>query len=174
LSRFYRLQQLGCLHLSSCHAAEVELDPETATMSLQRYTAIDDYGRLINPMLTIGQVQGRTRAGHRLALFERTVYDESSGQLLSGSFTDYALPRADDLPSLDIICAEPPTATNPLGVKGAGQAGCIAKPQTISDATLDALTCISFAATECAGAKCRQERAIVIFPPATRHRPNRR
>jgi aerobic carbon-monoxide dehydrogenase large subunit len=124
---------------SGCHVAEVEIDPETGVVILERYAAIDDYGRLINPMLTVGQVQGGLAQGIGQALLEHTVYDAESGQLLSGSFTDYALPRADDLPALDITLAELPTAVNPLGVKGAGQAGCIAAPQTIINAILDAL-----------------------------------
>jgi aerobic carbon-monoxide dehydrogenase large subunit len=90
-------------------------------------------------MLTVGQVQGGLAQGIGQALFEHTVYEEGSGQLLSGSFMDYALPRADDLPPLDITLAELPTMINPLGVKGAGQAGCIAAPQTIINAILDAL-----------------------------------
>jgi aerobic carbon-monoxide dehydrogenase large subunit len=124
---------------SGCHSAEVEIDPETGVVRLERYTAIDDYGRLINPMLTRGQVQGGLAQGIGQALFERTVYDAGSGQLLSGSFMDYALPRADDLPSLEVIFAQLPTMVNPLGAKGAGQAGCIAAPQTITNAILDAL-----------------------------------
>jgi carbon-monoxide dehydrogenase large subunit len=124
---------------NGCHAAEIEIDPETGAVTIERYAAIDDYGRLINPMLTMGQVQGGLAQGIGQALFEHTVYDEGSAQLLSGSFMDYALPRADDLPPLDITLAELPTAVNPLGVKGAGQAGCIAAPQTIVNAILDAL-----------------------------------
>jgi carbon-monoxide dehydrogenase large subunit len=124
---------------NGCHAAEIEIDPETGAVTLERYAAIDDYGRLINPMLTVGQVQGGLAQGIGQALLEHTVYDEGSGQLLSGSLMDYALPRADDLPPLDITLAELPTAVNPLGVKGAGQAGCIAAPQTIVNAILDAL-----------------------------------
>jgi aerobic carbon-monoxide dehydrogenase large subunit len=125
---------------NGCHAAEIEIDPETGAVTLERYAAIDDYGRLINPMLTVGQVQGGLAQGIGQALLEHTVYDERSGQLLSGSLMDYALPRADDLPPLDITLAELPTAVNPLGVKGAGQAGCIAAPQTIVNAILDALS----------------------------------
>jgi carbon-monoxide dehydrogenase large subunit len=125
---------------SGCHAAEIEIDPETGAVTLERYAAIDDYGCLINPMLTLGQVQGGLAQGIGQALLEHTVYDEGSGQLLSGSLMDYALPRADDLPPLDITLAELPTAVNPLGVKGAGQAGCIAAPQTIVNAILDALS----------------------------------
>ena len=124
---------------NGCHTAEVEIDPETGAVTLERYQAIDDYGRLINPMLTAGQVQGGVAQGIGQALFEHTVYERQSGQLLSGSFTDYALAHADDLPPLDITLAELPTAVNPLGVKGAGQAGCMAAPQTIINAVLDAL-----------------------------------
>ena len=124
---------------SGCHVAEVEIDPETGACELLRYTAVDDYGRLINPMLTEGQVQGGVVQGIGQALLEHTVYDPTSGQLLSGSLMDYALPRADDLPFFDIELIERPTAANPLGVKGSGQAGCIAAPQTIMAAVLDAL-----------------------------------
>jgi len=124
---------------SGCHVAEVEVDPETGGATLVRYTAVDDYGRLINPMLTEGQVQGGVAQGIGQALLEHTVYDPDSGQLLSGSFTDYAVPRAADLPSFDIALVERPTAVNPLGVKGSGQAGCISAPQTVMAALLDAL-----------------------------------
>lgn len=124
---------------SGCHVAEVEIDPETGACELVRYTAVDDYGRLINPMLTEGQVQGGVVQGIGQALLEHTVYDPASGQLLSGSLMDYALPRADDLPFFDIDLIERPTAANPLGVKGSGQAGCIAAPQTVMAAVLDAL-----------------------------------
>jgi carbon-monoxide dehydrogenase large subunit len=90
-------------------------------------------------MLTRGQVQGGVAQGIGQAMLEHTVYDPRSGQLLSGSFSDYALPRADDLPPLEIALAELPTAANPLGVKGSGQAGAIAAPQTVVAAILDAL-----------------------------------
>jgi carbon-monoxide dehydrogenase large subunit len=124
---------------SGCHVAEVEVDPDTGATSLVRYTAVDDYGRLINPMLTEGQVHGGVAQGIGQAMLEHTVYDPESGQLLSGSFSDYALPRADDLPAFDIALIERPTQANPLGVKGSGQAGCIAAPQTVMAALLDAL-----------------------------------
>jgi len=124
---------------SGAHAAEVEIDPETGQVTLLRYLAIDDYGTLINPMVTIGQVQGGLAQGIGQAMLEHTVYDVESGQLLSGSLMDYALPRADNLPPLEVRLEELPTAVNPLGVKGAGQAGCIAAPQTIVHAILDAL-----------------------------------
>src|SRR5471030_3291102 len=124
---------------SGCHVAEIEIDPDTGAAALVRYTAVDDYGRLINPLLTVGQVQGGVAQGIGQALVEHTVYDPDSGQPLSGSFMDYAMPRADDLPNFDITLVERPTNANPLGVKGSGQAGCISAPQTIMAAVLDAL-----------------------------------
>jgi carbon-monoxide dehydrogenase large subunit len=124
---------------NGCHIAEVEIDPETGAVSIERYTIVDDYGRLINPMLTKGQVQGGVAQGIGQALLEHTVYDSASGQLLSGSLMDYTLPRSDNLPPFDIILAELSTSANPLGVKGSGQAGCIAAPQTIIGAIVDAL-----------------------------------
>ncbi len=124
---------------SGTHVAEVEIDPETGLVTLERYFAVDDYGRVINPLLTAGQVQGGVAQGIGQAMLEHTVYDAESGQLLSGSLLDYALPRADDLPALDIVLDGLPTAANPLGVKGSGQAGAIAAPQTIICAILDAL-----------------------------------
>jgi carbon-monoxide dehydrogenase large subunit len=124
---------------NGCHLAEVEIDPETGFVTLERYVAVDDYGRLVNPLLTGGQVQGGLAQGIGQALFEHTVYDPRSGQALSGSLLDYALPRAGDLPALDITLNEVPTSANPLGVKGSGQAGAIAAPQTVVAAILDAL-----------------------------------
>lgn len=124
---------------NGCHVAEVEIDPETGATELLSYIAVDDYGRLINPMLTEGQVQGGLAQGIGQAMLEHTVYDPDSGQLLTGSLMDYALPRATDLPFFDIELVERPTAANPLGVKGSGQAGCIGAPQTVMAAILDAL-----------------------------------
>ena len=124
---------------SGCHVAEIEIDPDTGAAVLVRYTVVDDYGRLINPLLTVGQVQGGIAQGIGQALVEHTVYDGESGQLLSGSLMDYAMPRADDFPNFDITLVERPTTANPLGVKGSGQAGCISAPQTIMAAVLDAL-----------------------------------
>ena len=124
---------------SGCHVAEVEVDPETGAVTLDRYTAVDDFGRLINPLLTAGQVQGGVTQGIGQALLERTAYDPDSGQLLSGTFTDYAVPRADELPGFTITLVEQPTTANALGVKGSGQAGAMAAPQTVINAILDAL-----------------------------------
>ena len=123
---------------SGCHVAEVEIDPATGAVTLERYTAVDDFGRLINPLLTAGQVQGGVAQGIGQALLEHTVYDPDSGQLLSGTLMDYALPRADHLPDFAIRLVEQPTNANALGVKGSGQAGAMAAPQTVMNAILDA------------------------------------
>ena len=124
---------------NGCHIAEVEVDPETGVVTLERYTAVDDFGTLLNPMLTLGQIQGGVVQGIGQAMLEHTVYDAESGQMLSGSLMDYTLPRAADIPSLDITFDGVPTGANPLGVKGAGQAGAIAAPQAVVCAVLDAL-----------------------------------
>ena len=124
---------------NGCHACEVEIDPETGETTLLRYVAVDDYGTLVNPLLTEGQIQGGIAQGIGQAAFEHTAYD-SSGQLLAGSFMDYRLPRAADLPDIEVVFDESaPTRANPLGVKGAGQAGAIGAPQTVIHAILDAL-----------------------------------
>jgi len=124
---------------NGCHMAEVEVDPDTGTVRVVRYAVFDDFGRTVNPMIVRGQVQGGVAQGTGQALLERTVYDPDSGQLLSGSFTDYALPRADDLPDIQVELLEIPCATNPLGVKGAGEAGAVGSPPAIINAVLDAL-----------------------------------
>jgi carbon-monoxide dehydrogenase large subunit len=124
---------------NGCHIAEVEVDPETGEVTLERYTAVDDFGTLINPMLTLGQVHGGVAQGIGQAMLEHTVYDPDSGQMLSGSFMDYTLPRAQDLPDFNITLSGVPTKANPLGVKGSGQAGAMAAPQAIIVAVLDAL-----------------------------------
>ena len=124
---------------NGCHIAEVEIDPETGLVTLDRYHGVDDYGTLINPLLTLGQVHGGLAQGIGQAMLENTVYDPESGQLLSGSLMDYALPKASDLPDLNILLSGTPTSANPLGVKGAGQAGAMASPQTVICAILDAL-----------------------------------
>jgi carbon-monoxide dehydrogenase large subunit len=124
---------------NGCQAAEVEIDPDTGHARLTRYVAVDDYGRLVNPRLTQGQVQGGLVQGIGQAMLEDIIYDRESGQLLSGSLMDYALPRADDVPAIEVILEGTPTAANPLGVKGSGQAGAIAAPQTVMNAIADAL-----------------------------------
>ena len=121
------------------HVAEVEVDPDTGAVALLRYVAVDDYGTLLNPLLTEGQVQGGLAQGIGQALMELAHYDPASGQLLTATFGDYCLPRAADLPDLEVRFLEVPTARNPLGAKGSGQAGCIGAPQTVMGAIADAL-----------------------------------
>ncbi len=124
---------------NGAHAAEVEVDTETGTVELLRYIVVDDYGNLINPVLTAGQVHGGLAQGIGQALGEAAVYDPDSGQLLSGSFMDYYLPRASHLPSFEVRLEGVPTAANVLGAKGSGQAGTIAAPQAIVAAVMNAL-----------------------------------
>jgi len=125
---------------NGCHVAEVEVDPETGAVRLARFTAVDDFGRIVNPLLVAGQVHGGLAQGIGQALLELTAYDPASGQLVTGSFNDYALPHADDLPALDVELVEDyPTTFNPLGVKGTGEAGCTGSPAAIIHAILDAL-----------------------------------
>jgi aerobic carbon-monoxide dehydrogenase large subunit len=124
---------------NGCHIAEVEVDPETGVVSVVRYSVTDDVGKAVNPMIVRGQVHGGVAQGLGQALMERTSYDSSSGQLLSGSFMDYAVPRADDLPDIEVELIEVPCGTNPLGVKGAGEAGAVGSPPAAMNALVDAL-----------------------------------
>ncbi len=123
---------------NGCHICELEVDPETGGVAIQRYTIVDDFGRAMNPKLLEGQVQGGTVQGIGQALLEHTVYDPS-GQLLTGSFMDYAMPRAADLPPLDCGFHHVPCTTNPLGVKGAGEAGAVGAPAAVVNAVANAL-----------------------------------
>lgn len=123
-----------------CHIAEVEIEPETGHVTLARYVAVDDYGTVFDPQLTEGQLHGGLVQGIGQALGERIAYDPESGQLLSGSLMDYALPRAVDLPMFEVSFAGEATAANPLGAKGVGQAGCIAAPPAVINAVVDALS----------------------------------
>ncbi|WP_135466718.1 xanthine dehydrogenase family protein molybdopterin-binding subunit [Crenalkalicoccus roseus] len=145
---------------AGCHVAEVEVDPETGAIALLRYQAVDDYGRLVNPLLTAGQVQGGVAQGIGQALMEAVAYEAGSGQLLSASFMDYCLPRAADLPALEIGFGECPTASNPLGVKGCGQAGAIAAPQAVMAAVLDALAPLGVTALDMPATPLRVWQAI--------------
>ncbi|MEM7744094.1 MAG: xanthine dehydrogenase family protein molybdopterin-binding subunit [Pseudomonadota bacterium] len=124
---------------NGAHVVEVEIDPETGMVQIARYTLVDDYGVLINPMLVRGQTHGATAQGIGQALLERAVVDPDSGQPLAASFMDYALPRADDLPFIDTNYLPTPCTTNPLGVKGAGEAAIVGAPAAIANAVVDAL-----------------------------------
>ncbi|NML46604.1 xanthine dehydrogenase family protein molybdopterin-binding subunit [Ramlibacter sp. G-1-2-2] len=121
------------------YVAEVEVDPATGVVRLDKFTAVDDFGTIINPMIVEGQVHGGLVQGIGQALLENCVYDKDSGQLLTGSMMDYAMPRADDFPSftLDTVCT--PCTHNPLGTKGCGEAGAIGSPPAVMNAVLDAL-----------------------------------
>jgi len=123
---------------NGCHISEVEIDPDTGTVALIAYTIVDDVGRVINPMILDGQIQGGVAQGIGQALMENCAYDES-GQLLSATFVDYAMPRAEDMPALDIRYNEILCLTNPLGAKGAGEAGTIGSLPAIIGAISDAL-----------------------------------
>ena len=121
------------------HVAEVEVDPETGRVTLERYSGVDDYGVMVNPMVVAGQAHGAMAQGAGQALLERTTYDPQSGQMVAGTFMDYAMPRADDLPSFQLGFNPTRCTTNPLGVKGCGEAGAIAAFPAIANAVLDAL-----------------------------------
>jgi carbon-monoxide dehydrogenase large subunit len=124
---------------NGAHVVEVEIDRDTGRVELARYTAVDDYGVLVNPMVATGQAHGAMAQGAGQALLEHATYDPASGQMVAGSFMDYALPRADDLPSFDLGFNPTRCTTNPLGVKGCGEAGAIAAFPAIANAILDAL-----------------------------------
>jgi len=125
---------------NGAHVCEVEVDPETGATQVVRYTTVDDVGRVINPPIVAGQVQGGIAQALGQALLERVHYDADSGQLLSGSLMDYALPRADDLPMIDTHTDESiPCRINPLGAKGVGELGTVGGTPTIINALLDAL-----------------------------------
>jgi carbon-monoxide dehydrogenase large subunit len=128
----------GATFPNGCHIAEVEIDPASGVTSILRYTVVDDFGAVVNPLLLEGQVHGGVVQGIGQALLEETVYDEA-GQLLSGTFMDYALPRADNLPFFSFTTRNVPCKTNPLGVKGAGEAGAIGAPPAVINAVVDAL-----------------------------------
>jgi carbon-monoxide dehydrogenase large subunit len=125
---------------NSCHVCEVEVDPETGEVDIVKYTTVDDVGRVINPLIVAGQVHGGIAQAVGQALLENTRYDPESGQLLTGSLMDYAVPRADDLPSIDTHTDETtPCKINPLGAKGVGELGTVGGTPTVINALLDAL-----------------------------------
>jgi len=124
---------------NGCHIAEVEIDPDSGVTTILRYTVVDDFGVTINPMMLEGQVHGGVVQGIGQALLEETVYDNDSGQLLSGTFMDYAMPRADNLPNFSFTTRNVPCKANPLGVKGAGEAGAVGAPPALINAIVDAL-----------------------------------
>src|SRR6266702_1944970 len=126
-------------HPNGAHVCEVEIDPETGEVVVDRYFVVDDLGRVLNPMIVRGQIHGGVVQGLGQALIEHQIYDRQSGQLLSGSFMDYGMPRADTMPNVETQLEEVPCKTNPLGVKGIGESGTIGAPPTVINALLDAL-----------------------------------
>jgi carbon-monoxide dehydrogenase large subunit len=121
------------------HICEVEVDPDTGAVKIVNFSASDDFGNIVNPMIVEGQVHGGLAQGIGQALLEHCVYDRETGQLLSGSLMDYALPRADDVPAFKVATQVTPCTHNPLGVKGCGEAGAIGAPAAMMNAVLDAL-----------------------------------
>jgi carbon-monoxide dehydrogenase large subunit len=121
------------------HIAEIEVDPLTGAVAVLNYVVVDDFGATLNPLMLAGQVHGGTVQGIGQALMEDTIYDPDSGQLLSASLMDYALPRADDAPSFIFETHNVPCKVNPLGVKGAGEAGAIGSCPALMNAVVDAL-----------------------------------
>jgi carbon-monoxide dehydrogenase large subunit len=121
------------------YVCEVEVDPATGATRIERFVACDDFGTIINPMIVQGQVHGGIVQGLGQALMERCVYDNETGQLLTGSFMDYAMPRADDFPEFKLATICTPCTHNPLGTKGCGEAGAIGSPPALINAVLDAL-----------------------------------
>jgi carbon-monoxide dehydrogenase large subunit len=124
---------------AGCHICEVEIDPETGVTRIVAFAAVDDFGKVINPMIVEGQVHGGVAQGIGQALLEHGVYDPESGQLLTGSYMDYTMPRADDLPSYKVGLTVTPCPSNPLGMKGCGEAGAIASPPAVINAITDAI-----------------------------------
>jgi len=124
---------------NGCHIAEVEIDPDTGMVEVVRYTFVNDFGVVINPLLVDGQAHGGIVQGIGQALCEHTVYD-ASGQLLTGSYMDYAMPRADDAPLFVHDSHPVPATTNPLGAKGCGEAGCAGALPSVMNALIDALS----------------------------------
>jgi carbon-monoxide dehydrogenase large subunit len=123
---------------NGCHVCEVEIDPQTGAVRIVRHTVVDDVGRIVNPMLVKGQIHGGVVQGLGQGLFENLVYD-AGGQLLAGSFMDYAMPRAEDVPAFEVDSYEVPTTVNPLGAKGVGEAGTVGALPALMNAVNDAL-----------------------------------
>ncbi|MCK5042041.1 MAG: molybdopterin-dependent oxidoreductase, partial [Sphingomonadales bacterium] len=124
---------------NGCHIAEVEIDPDTGKVDVVNYTVVDDIGVVINPLVVAGQVHGGVVQGLGQALTENCVYEEGTGQLLTGTFMDYGMPRADDISNINFSTHEVPCTTNPLGIKGCGEAGTIGAMPSIMNAIMDAV-----------------------------------
>ena len=124
---------------NSCHICEVEIDPETGVVQLVSYDVVDDVGTVINPLTLKGQIHGGIAQGLGQILGEEVIYEPGTGQLLNASFMDYVMPRADNMCSINIVSNSVPTANNPIGAKGAGEAGCVGAMPSVMLAVMDAL-----------------------------------
>ena len=145
---------------NGCHVSEIEIDPETGRTTVERYTVVDDVGTVMNPMLLKGQIRGGVVQGIGQILLESVVWDEESGQLVSGSFMDYCMPRADDMPNIEVASNPAPTPTNPLGIKGAGEAGTVGGFACLMNAVHDALAPLGVTSVEMPATPERVWRAI--------------
>ena len=158
--------EVGRTFPNGCHICELEVDPETGRVDILRYSVVDDFGKLLNPLLVEGQVQGGTAQGIGQALFEECSFDAESGQLLTGSFMDYALPRASDIPALAFAANEVLCPSNPLGVKGCGEAGATGAPPAVMNALLDALSAVGVTRIDMPATAERVWRAIAAATAA--------
>ncbi len=145
---------------NGCHVVEVEIDPDTGQVNIVRYTVVDDFGTIINPLIVTGMVHGGIAQGAGQALLEDVIYDDENGQLTTGSFMDYCLPKADDLCEISLSFNEVPTKTNPLGVKGCGEADTIGATPAIMNAVINALSEYGITELTCPATSQRVWRAI--------------
>jgi carbon-monoxide dehydrogenase large subunit len=150
---------------NGCHICEVEIDQDTGVVEILRYSVVDDVGTVMNPLLLHGQVAGGIAQGIGQILMEDIHFD-TEGQLVSGSFMDYAMPRAEDLSAFQIKTNPVPTKTNPLGVKGAGEAGCVGSMPAVANALVDALSVLGVRHIEMPATSERIWRAMQQRPPA--------
>lgn len=165
LSAFATYKPSGPTFPNGCHVCEVEIDPESGVTEMIRYVVVQDCGTIMNPRLLRGQLQGGIVQGLGQIMMERVVFDES-GQQLSGSFMDYCMPRADDVPFCEIEFNAVPTATNPLGIKGAGEAGTVGGMPAVMTAVLDALAAAGVSDIEMPASPERVWRALQSVPNA--------
>jgi carbon-monoxide dehydrogenase large subunit len=142
------------------HLCEVEIDPETGITTFISYIVVDDVGTVVNPLLLKGQIHGGISQGLGQAMCEDVTYDAESGQLLAASFMDYCMPRADDMCSIEVVSAPTPSPTNPLGIKGAGEAGCVGALPCVQSALIDALTPLGITDVPMPATPCRLWQAI--------------
>ena len=150
----------GITFPNGCHVCEVEIDPQTGVVEVVGYQVVEDVGNVVNPLLLKGQIQGGVVQGIGQALMERIVYAEDNGQLLTGSFMDYAMPRAADLGPIQTHSHPVPTRVNPLGVKGAGEAGAVGALPAVMNAVGDALARVGVKHFDMPATPCRVWEAI--------------